>query len=104
MRIALEALYLERLEGEMGFRLATHGAWHLGESVAERREYGAVLRKAYHTSSKAVHSGELNDTAEARDLLARAQNLCRSGILRRLGEKQEPKWDDIILGGADAAS
>ena len=102
LRIALEAVYLERLEGEMGFRLATYGAWHLGESAAERREYAGVLRKAYHTSSRAVHSGELSETAEARDLLTRAQNLCRSGILKRLSEKVEPKWDEIILGGVVA--
>ena len=104
LRIALEALYLERLEGEMGFRLATYGAWHLGRSLAERREYRAVLRKAYQVSSKAVHSGELSNTEQTRDLLAQAQDLCRRGILRRLGEKQKPKWENIILGGTSDAS
>lgn len=104
LRIALEALYLERLEGEMGFRLATYGAWHLGRSLAERREYRAVLRKAYQVSSKAVHSGELSNTERTRDLLAEAQDLCRRGILRRLREKQKPKWENIILGGTSDAS
>ena len=98
IRIALESLYLREHIGEMRFRLAMIGAWHLGKTPGERRDYYDLLRKAYHLSSKAVHAGEIKDTEPNRKLLARTQDVCRQGILECLSETAEPNWEDLILG------
>ena len=98
LRIALEVLYLGGSGGELGFRLATHGAWHLGADFSERCEYQQTLRDAYDLASKAVHTGEVENTRGNRDLLTDAQDLCRKGILKRIGETEEPKWSEMILG------
>ena len=100
LRIALEALYLESDAGEMRFRLATNGAWHLGIDFAERSDYYNTLRRAYDLASKAVHASEVKFTREDQDLLATAQDACRKGILKRLKEKEKPDWNELILGGA----
>ena len=100
LRIALEALYLESDAGEMRFRLATNGAWHLGIDFAERRDYYNTLRRAYDLASKAVHASEVNFTERERNLLATAQDACHQGILKRLKEKEAPNWNELILGGS----
>ena len=100
LRIALEALYLDSDAGEMRFRLATNGAWHLGVDFDERSDYYNTFRKAYDLASKAVHAGEVKFTREERDLLASAQVACRKGILKRLKEKNKPDWNELILGGS----
>ena len=98
IRIALESLYLRERAGEMRFRLAITGAWHLGRNLEERRDYYKLLRTAYDRSSKAVHAGDIEDTESNRRLLARAQDVCREGILKCLSEPEKPNWDDLILG------
>ena len=101
LRIALEALYLQDARGELGFRLANYGAWHLGANFAERKRYRAVLSQAYRKASEAVHRAEVADTEANRKLLSEAQDLCRMGILKRLDETEKPDWDEVILGGPD---
>ena len=98
IRIALESLYLRDRIGEMRFRLAITGAWHLGKNPEERRDYYDSLRKAYDLSSKAVHAGEIKDTEPNRKLLAGTQDVCRQGILTCLSETAEPNWVDLIVG------
>lgn len=98
LRIALEALYLDNSRSELGFRLATNGAWHLGASFGERREFHRTLRKAYELSSTAVHTGEVGHTAENQQWLTAAQALCRKGILKRLNETSPLNWNELILG------
>ena len=105
LRIALEALYLAdnkgkklKFQGEMRFRLATYGAWHLGVDLAERSKHHKTLREAYALASSAVHSGAVENTPKNRELLATAQDLCRNGILKRLKEARPPDWNEIILG------
>ncbi len=98
LRIALEALYLPGTDSELGFRLATRGAWHLGASYEERRKYQKILRDAYDRGSKAVHASGVESSEENRKLLADAQDLCRKGILKRLDEDEEPNWNELILG------
>lgn len=99
LRIALEALYLEGEAGEIRFRLATYGAWHLGTDAAERGEYHKTLRDAYDLSSKAVHAGAVEDIPENQEKLTAAQDLCRQGILKRLFEEPpKPKWNELIMG------
>ena len=98
LRIALEALYLEGDRGEMRFRLATHGAWHLGTDPAERRKYHKALRDTYDLASKAIHAGSVQNTPENQEKLRTAQDLCRQGILKRLTEDPNLDWKDLILG------
>lgn len=103
LRIALEALYLKDFANEhsqeMRFRLALIGAWHLSESLEERRTYRTVLRDAYDRASGAVHPGEVSREAEV-DLVL-AQQLCRRGILKLLLEGAPSDWSDLILGAED---
>lgn len=98
LRIALEALYLGGTHGELGFRLANYGAWHLGADFDERRQHQEVLRRVYGLASNAVHADEVKETEETRELLTAGQDLCRRGILKRLYEAKEPNWNEMILG------
>lgn len=100
LRIALEALFLKSGGGELQFRLATNGAWHLGNNFSERRDYYDMLRGTYKLASKAVHASEVDFSEQERNLLADAQDACRKGILKRLNEREEPDWEELILGGA----
>ncbi len=101
LRIALEVLYLPKSRGELRFRLALMGAWHLGADFEERRRYYDLLKRAYDLGSKAVHTGDVRDTPAIRETLAAAQHACRKGILKRLAETEEPSWEavDVALGG-----
>ena len=64
LRIALESLYLKGIDRELGFRLATRGAWHLGTDFSERLKYQGILKDAYDLGSKAVHTGAIPDTEQ----------------------------------------
>ena len=101
LRIALEALYEIKDLNEKAFRIATYGAWHLGENFAQRQEISKTLRKAYTDSSRAVHGENPKHAAKDRELISSAQDICRDGILKRLEETKRPKWDEMILGNAD---
>ena len=98
LRIALESLYLSESGSELSFRLATHGAWHLGTKFEERQVHYKTLRDAYSTASTAVHTGSIEHTERNLQLLADAQGLCRQGILKRLDESKDPDWNALILG------
>lgn len=102
LRIALEALYEIGELTEKAFRVATYGAWHLGEDFAARRAIRDTLRKAYSDSSSAVHGGNPKHAAKDPGLVSSAQDLCRQGILKRLEETEVPTWGDLILGASDA--
>ncbi len=99
LRIGLEALYLTDASGEARFRVSTHGAWYLGKDFSSRNHYQRTLRDAYDLASRAVHLGEVNPTEANRKLLSEAQDLCRAAILKRLRDNEEPKWNELILGG-----
>ena len=100
LRVALEAIYLKDFtnehSGEMRFRLALFGAWHLGADFEERRSIRKALRNAYDTASRAVHEGELPSAAQPG--LSTAQDLCRRGILKLLREGPPADWGEMILG------
>ena len=98
LRMALEALYLNDVSGELTFRLATRGAWHLGRNLDERREIYDTLRRVYAVTSKAVHAGNIEFDAETHRLLEAGQNLCRMGILQSLEDTKPPDWTAMILG------
>ena len=100
LRIALEALYLDGDSGgEKAYRLASRGAWHAGGEIETRRINFDALRKAYNVSSIAIHAGTVKDNQAHRDLLDRAQSLCRAGVVKRLAEDAKPDWTNLILGG-----
>lgn len=98
LRIALEALYLDGYSDEKRLSVAIRGAWHLGATSSKRQEYYDALSETYKVASRIVHAGNLKQSQSNRDLLAAAQDICRKGILKRLGEKRVPKWDEMILG------
>ncbi|MCY4423543.1 MAG: hypothetical protein OXC06_10780 [Acidimicrobiaceae bacterium] len=75
-----------------------HGAWHLGEDYEERQTYQEILRDSYDLASKVVHAGEIEYSDNSLSLLDKAQDLCRKGILKRLRESEEPKWNELMLG------
>lgn len=101
LRIALDALYDIRESNERGFRIATYGAWHLGEDVERRKKIWDTLDRAYRDASTAAHGGDLEYAAQDPALIASAQDICRLGILKRLGEVESPEWNEEILGKAD---
>ena len=102
LRVALEALYLKKLDpknrGEMKFRLALCGAWYVGSDFAERKAIKKTLGDAYDMCSRAVHGGPLQSSSGNRELLSRSQELCRRGILKYLEDGVQDDWDDMILG------
>ena len=64
LRIALEAMYEIGGLNEKGFRIATYGAWHLGENFEQRHAFRETLHKVYSDSSSAVHGGKLKYAAK----------------------------------------
>ena len=101
LRIALEAMYEIGGLNEKGFRIATYGAWHLGENFEQRHAFRETLRKAYSDSSSAVHGGKLKHAAKDPKLVSSVQDICRNGILKRLRETERPQWDEMILGARE---
>ena len=99
LRVALESLYLPGGRDGLRFQVSNHGAWHLGGDFCERCEIQKTLRDAYDVASGAVHADRVATVEKHRDLLLAAQNLCRRGILKRLDEDREPRWNELILGG-----
>ena len=86
LRIALESILLKDASraGEMQFRLATRGAWLLGETFDDRSKYFDTLNRVYDYASRVIHGGEPKVKA-GRDLqsdIADAQNLCRAAIMK----------------------
>ena len=98
LRIALEALYLDNIEGELRFRLASHGAWHISENTEERKANFYTLLQVYKLASSAVHGSDVKTNDKNKALLENAQILCRKGIMKRLREQEDPKWSDVIMG------
>ncbi len=99
LRIALEALYLDSSGGELGFRLSTTCARHLGTSLEERQKISTTVTRFYRLASRVIHGTELVRTGDAdADLLRKVSRLCRDGILKIVETKHQPDWSDLILG------
>ena len=80
LRIALESLYLDSDTGELGFRLATTCARHLGTSLEERRDISRDLKRFYGFASRVIHGTELDQTGNTDvELLRRGEQV----MLRR---------------------
>lgn len=98
LRIALEALYIDNNQGELRFRLAVNGAWHVGRNPAERRKIKKMLTKFYDAASRIIHGGEFDEAKDDHEWLDQARDICRRGILKALEVQEEPDWDGLILG------
>ena len=103
LRIAMESVLLaddKGVVGEKSHRLAIRGAWLLGETLEQRREYFRSLRAAYGFASNVLHAGSLKkkDEEARAKVLDEAQDICRAAILRIAKAKAMPSWTDIILG------
>ena len=98
LRIALEALYLRGEGSEMSYRMATRGAWHLGDSLEERKVIFSTLKVAYSLASTIVHARKTKATGfEQSRTLEDGQDMCRKGILKVL-RNGEPNWDELVFG------
>ena len=98
LRIALEALYLGRDTGGQTFRLALTGAWHLGNDVSERKKIQEILKRFYRVASNVVHGEAINREKGDLKWLEEARNVCRLGILKIIEEKNQPDWNELLLG------
>ena len=101
LRIALESVLLaDDHEGEKTHRLATRGAWLLGETVDKRKAYFRTLRDAYGIASTVLHAGSLNrkNTEKLATTIGEAQDLCRAAILRITKAGDMPDWSDVVFG------
>ena len=96
LRIALEALYLDSSGGELGFRLSVTGARHTGTNLRERKDIYKSLVRFYGLASAVIHGSALNRKADV-GLVDKAATLCRDGILKIVEERNQPKWNDVLL-------
>ena len=89
--------------GEKRHRLATRGAWLLGETLEQRKSYFRSLRDAYGFASSVLHAGRLKKKGEkARDkAIAEAQGICRAAILRIAEGQGRTRLDGHRLGVRD---
>ena len=96
LRIALEALYLDSSEAELGFRLSVTGARHLGKSLEDRKEIRRSLADFYRLASRVIHGATLAKDANVL-LVDRAATLCRDGILKIVEERSQLDWTELLL-------
>ena len=101
--IALESLYVPDSQGESGFRLAHHAAWHLGKDKANRSELVKEFRGIYAARSDVVHTGRLrgaraNPSFDVSKFVSRAQELCWQGITFVIEAGEIPPWSDLAMG------
>ena len=106
LRIALESVLFSDDTGasEKRYRLATRGAWLLGDTFDQRESYFKTLTCVYGYASSVIHGGTPK-VKKGRNLeydIASAQDLCRDAILRLAATNGMPKsdyWSALILGG-----
>ena len=99
LRIALETLYLDSNDGELGFRLSLTGARHLKDKLEDRRAVRKSLADFYRLASRVIHGAPIKpkDQASALALVDKASDLCQEGILKIVEQRQQPKWIDVLL-------
>ena len=96
LRIALEALYLDSSDGELGFRLSVTGARHLRDTLIDRKDARRALADFYNFASRIIHGAPIGEDMDV-PLVDIATNLCREGILKIVGEQCQPNWADVLL-------
>ena len=103
LRIALESVLLADDKGvvaEKRYRLATRGAWLLGDTFEERKRCFDRLRKVYGFASSVLHAGspKEKDRDQLASAIGEAQDYCRKAILRIVSVGSMPNWSDLVLG------
>ncbi len=114
--VAFESIYLPKNRtDQLAFQFRLRASWHLGKDKAERRELIDEFDAIYTLRSQAVHNGELSPRVKitrgnqnkpgksipTSEFLPRAQELCRSSIIKILKDGKFPDddyWKDLILG------
>ena len=96
LRIALEALYAGDGPG-VTFRLATHGALHLGQNYEERLHHRKLFTKVYDLASRAVHGSRKLLTTEHQHRFEEARDACRKGILKCLDNGGDIDFDKLMF-------
>lgn len=98
--IALESLYLDKIERELSFRLGLRAAKHLEDGLEERKQIAKAIKDFYDLRSKIVHTGSppmtASELASRWGILGSAQEVCRRSIRRVLDEGM-PAWADLDL-------
>ena len=98
LRIALEALYIDSNQGELGFRMALTGARHLGVDLNDRKNIQRSLREFYGVSSEAIHATAGKQFKNSQlETIEQATKLCRDGILKIIETRNRPNWNDFLL-------
>ena len=96
LRIALEALYLDSDQGELGFRLSVTGARHLASNLEDRKDIRKALIEFYRLASRVIHGTSPRGSNEVL-IVDAAAKLCRDGILKILEDRHRPDWTDFLL-------
>ena len=111
--IALECILLaggdeDGSSGEITYRLASRGAWLLGENFEERKRIFSVLKAAYRQRSKVVHEGKVPTMTKrvfkgegpmpTSYLIQDAATICSDAIRKLVLLGSIPDWTDLILG------
>ena len=97
LRIALEALYAGPGRTEATFRLAAHGALHLGRDYEDRLCYRKKFREVYGLASGAVHGDDMKPTQASRTKLEEGRDACREGILKCLADGGDIDFDRLMF-------
>ncbi len=101
--ISFESLYVPDSQGESGFRLANHAAWHLGKDKSDRTELVKEFRQIYAARSDVVHTGRLRGerdrpSFDVSEFVSRAEELCWQGITSIINAGEIPNWSDLSMG------
>ena len=106
LRIALESVLLNENSGtaEKSFRLASRGAWLLGETFDGRESHFETLRHTYAYASSVIHGGtpKIKKDRNLKSDITNAQNFCRDAILKLTTTGKalnNADWSALILGG-----
>ena len=97
LRIAFEALYEISGNTEKSFRVASYAAWHVGESARERQNCFRVVKALYGDASNVLHASGPKKTLRQPELITRALDICRRGIIKRSEEKKSVNWEELAL-------
>jgi hypothetical protein len=104
--IAAEALFLpaDGDHTELKFRCSLHAAFYLETELAERRIVYRTVGAAYDMRSAIAHGSEpravrvLGEPLTVEALTPRVEEIVRRALQKRLGERQEPDWDALVVG------
>ena len=99
LRTVMESLYCAGGQGALRFRSSLLASLHLAPSLKSRKQYYNDFSKLYGFASDVVH-GKLKpgQKADLDRLLPWGSNELRKAILKRLDERSDRNWLDLMLG------